>query len=381
MYKAAYVLVDLPAPGDDDEAPVSLAAQTAQGLLDPYLVLYEPSQVVNWELDSYGNLEWVVIRIQVADQEFLGDAQTLTYWYYFDRQRVALYQRVDKPNERSQDDSATASLAAGYPRPHAMTRLNRVPVRRVEVPAGLWLANRVYLQLLNHLNLENSLDFGLFQSNLAMLVIKGEYEEPVANSEVGYHHLPADGTMEYLEPAGTSFKISQERADQIEERIYKACYLQDQARTNRSTPTVQSGISKQMDKTPSRDALCGLGDLLRPNMQGVYQDVLELRGFGDITVDIRGLDFSDKATAEDMDLLEKSQVIEVNSQRYEREVAKKLVRLALPDVNPETLDAIDAEIDNNPTPSEVQAQQEEQQRADMLAKFSASFKGADQITQ
>jgi hypothetical protein len=185
--------------------------------------------------------------------------------------------------------------------------------------------------------------------------------------------------MYYLEPEGRSYAASQTRIDNLEERIYKACYLQDQARTNKSTPTAQSGISKAMDKTPSRDAMCALGDLIRGAMQAVYQDVLSVRGFPGIEADIRGLDFSDKASAEDLDLLERGQLIPVNSKTFEREVGKKAARVTLPDMNPDTLRVIDAEIDANPTPSEQQAAQEEQQRQDMIAKFSQSFSDAGAV--
>ena len=320
----------MPIPGDD---PASLGAQEKTGLLDPYLVFYDPRQVINWEEDPYGNLEWITIHIRASEQAFLEDKKEMDYWYYFDREQCALYERQVKMNEATFADAAVATLVEGYPRRHAMSDLKRVPIRKITVPKGLWLANRVYLPLLNHLNLDNSLDFGLFQSNLAQLVIMdgdaGTYEDgsvpggPPTSSEVGYHHLPHGGDMFYLEPEGKSYVASQQRIDNLEERIYKACYLQDQARTNRSTPTAQSGISKSMDKTPSRDAMSGLGEILRSNMEAVYQDVMTIRGFDDININIRGLDFTDKVTAEDLDLLEKSTIIEVNSPTYQREVQRR----------------------------------------------------------
>jgi hypothetical protein len=386
LYRSAYVLVDL--PGASDDAPLSLGAQVRTGRLNPFLAAYDPTSVVNWECDARGNLEWAVLYMRCVEQKILDHAKQVDYWYIFDRQQVALYEREVRSDENRTPEDATATLAAGYPRPHALADQNRVPLRKITVPKGLWLANRVYLPLLNHLNLDNSLDFGLFQSNLAQLVIEdgtmGNYEDKPASgapvsSEVGYHHLPNGGKMYYLEPEGRSYAASQTRIDNLEERIYKACYLQDQARTNSSTPTAQSGISKAMDKTPSRDAMCALGDLIRGAMQAVYQDALSVRGFTEIEADIRGLDFSDKASAEDLDLLERGQAIPVNSKTFEREVGKKTARVTLPDMNPDTLRVIDAEIDANPTPSEQQAAQEAQQRQDMIAKFSQSFSDAGAV--
>ena len=73
LYCAGYVLVDLPSPsGDDDASPRSLGQQQRAGLLNPYLVFYDPRQIINWECDAQGNLEWVVIYVRVREQEFLG---------------------------------------------------------------------------------------------------------------------------------------------------------------------------------------------------------------------------------------------------------------------------------------------------------------------
>lgn len=382
LYKDGYVLIDLPGPDPDSDAPapVSLAQQEQAGLLNPHLVFYPPAQVINWECDAYGNFEWVVIYARVEEQEFLEKPRKMDYWYYFDRTQCALYEReVKKEQERPEDDGAVATLAAGYPRPHALTPFNRVPLRKVSVPDGLWLAHRVYLPLLNHLNLDNGLDFGMLQSCLPQLVIKGSYEDPVVISPVGYHKIDADGDMFFLEPEGKSYKSAAERISHLEERIYRACYLMDQARTNSSTPTAQSGISKEQDKTPSRDALSGIGDVIRPAMQQVYSDVMAIRGFDDIEIDVRGLDFADKATAQDLDLLEQGSVIQVQSKRFEREVQKKAVRLQLTDANPEVLKVIDDEIDSSPTPSEQTALQKEQDQQAMVQKFAGSFKQAAQI--
>jgi hypothetical protein len=386
LFRKAYICLDTPGPPDGSEAPLTLQEQKASGALDPFLVLYTPRDVINWATDSYGNLEWIEIKIRIQDQEFLGDSKVTDYWYYFDRENVALYERELKTGDTVGTTNVggaeeMAQLAPGYPRRHAMAEKREVPIRLVALPEGLWLANRVFLPLVNHLNQDNALDFGLFQANLPQLVIEdgedgAQYEEPVTISAVGYHHMPHGGDMYFLEPEGKSFSASQQRIDNLEERIYKACYLTDQARTNRSTPAAQSGISKQMDKTPSRDALSGIGAIIRVAEQRIYTAALELAGFSNITPDIRGLDFSDKVTTEDMALIEQSSVVQVNSPLFEREIAKKNVRLSLPDANSETLDAIDKEIDTNPTPMEAQAQQQEAQRQAAIDQFSSSLQSA-----
>lgn len=378
LYQAWYVLIDLPMP-EDGPPPTSRMDQASRGLLDPYLCAYEPSSVLNWQTDEHGNLDWLVIKLTQQDQAFLQDSVTVDYWYYIDREQIALYERQQKasatPIDQQSKDQAT--LVPGYPRKHVFSGQNRVPVRKLEVPKGLWLANRAYLMLMNHMNLESALDFGLNKANLAQLLIKGQFDDQVKLSEVGWIHMadPA-GDVKWLEPEGKSFKTSIERLDSIEERVYKACFLSAQAKTNRSTPTAQSGISKLADMLPARDVLTALGNILKAGMQGVYQDAIDVRGF-DLEIDIRGFDFEDKLTAERIDALEKASILSINSTTFEREFQKEAARAALPDLNPETLTIIDSEIDTNPTPSEQAAQQAEEQQAKMLSGFNQQLSSVD----
>lgn len=374
--KKAFVLIDLPTPDPSVPAPVSLDEQQKSGQLNPYVVLYSASQVINWETDRYGNLEWCIVTVTNEEREPFKEPLTVDYWYYFDALQVACYRCAHKDKFADED---MAMLVDGYPRGHAMTNVGRIPVRKIEVPDGLWLANRVGLPLLNHLNLDNAYDFALFQSALAQLVITGTFDDNLTLSEVSYLKLNTGDTATYLEPEGHAYESIDKRLEGLEERIYKACYLMDQARSNKATPASQSGISKQQDKTPSRDALSGFGDVIRPAMELVYQDMLAIRGFSAIAPDVRGFNYQDKAGMDEMDALEKSTIVDIQSDTFRRERDKKLVRIALPDMNPETMAVIDGEIDKNPTPEGAAALQQEQQQAKLQQGFDASFKGAEQI--
>jgi hypothetical protein len=382
LHKSAYVLIDLPTPDPNAPAPINLAQQEGQGLLDPFLVLYTPSQVINWETDRYGNILWCIVHVVVEEREAFEKPSIVDYWYYFDSEEVACYQAVRKGasgNGQAHGETELAQLVEGYPRKHAMSNLHRIPIRKVEVPDGLWLANRVFLPLLDHLNMDNAYAYGLFQSAIAQLVISGNYDDSVTLAEVSYLSLPAGTTASYLEPEGKAYKAISDRLQDLEERIYKACYLMDQARTNKATAAAQSGLSKQMDKTPSRDALAGLGDVIRPAMQVVYRDVLAIRDFSGVTPDVRGFDFEDKAGVEELDFMISASQLEIQSDTYRRERDKKAGRRVLSDANPEVLAAMDKEIDTNPTPEAAAADALAKQQAAQAASFTQDMRGADQI--
>jgi len=375
LNRAAYVLIDLPSPDDGDAPALSLGEQQQSGALDPFLVLYTPAQVINWECDRYGNLEWCIIAVSNEERVAFKPCVTVDSWYYFDRQEVACY-RATRQDEKVGEDQK-ANLVTGYPRKHAMSDLNRIPVRRIEVPEGLWLANRVFLLLLNHLSLDNGYDFGLFQSAFAQLVISGNFDDSVVMGETSYLKLNTGDTAAYLEPEGHAYEAIDRRLQSLEERIYKSCYLMDQARSNRSTPTAQSGASKQQDKTPSRDALAAFGDIIRPVMQLVYADMLAVRGIENVVPDIRGFDFEDRADAQDLQTDMQAMAIDIESDTYRRERDKDFAQKRLPDANKETLTKIFGEIDTNPTPEAAAQALQEAQQAQQIDKFTASFQGAD----
>jgi hypothetical protein len=358
LFRSSYVLVDRN-PVDEDFP--SLAAQQAAGALDVHLVRYDPSQVINWETDDQGNLEWVLIATTDCEREFPGITKVYDRWYYFDRTQCAVYEALRKDSNAKTEN---ASLVQGYPRAHALSAKNRVPVRCIALPDGLWLGNRSYLPACTHLDLVNALDWGIFNGCLPTLYIKGEYKDSVDRSEIGFIGLDTDGEIGYVEPSGKTFELAMKQIDTTREELYRQCYLQALARSTKATAAAQSGFSKEMDMAPGKDVLNGLGDCLRTGLTGVLMDVADARNEENLSFVVKGLEFTDN----DQDIINRYELF--LGQRLgpttEKEVKKMMVRLALKDADEELLQKAEGEIDAMPMDDEA-AQQELQQR------ISASF--------
>jgi len=363
QYQHTYVLTDLPTTGI--ETPMaSLADQKASGALNPYLVLYDPRQVINWETDSYGNLLWVVIATTTEQQQFAKPSELTDRWYYFDRTSYAVYEAVRKDRSKKQEVARLADSG-----PHALADKGRVPIRRLAVPDALWLANRVYLHALAHLNTENALDWGIKQGCLPVLWVKGDFEEGPVRSEVGYIQVPDNGDIGYLQPDSSSFEIADKRLGGIREEMYRQLCLQAQGRSSSASASSQSGYSKEMDLHPSRDVLNGLGDILRAGLCGIFRDVADAHADPDLDADIRGFSFDETDEAGELakfDMFMESDLA-VASPTLDREMKKKQARVMLPDARPELQNTIDAEIDAAPTKKDIQEQQQQQQ-ADQMAQ-------------
>ena len=362
VYGASWILSDL--PDSAGAAYTSLAQQEAAGALDPVILTYDPTCILNWKTDDYGNVLWAVLKVQTFESELLGATKIRDCWYLYTPHEVVAYAVVYDTGAVASAKDKEALLVPGYPRRHALSDEARVPLRRCQAPEGMWFGNRVMLPLLKHLNMENALDWQILQSSLAMLAVFGPYDDTPTMSEVSWLHFPDKETRaEWIEPEGKAMETHRARLAELREDIYRSCYLIDQARSNKATPAAQSGISKEQDKAPSKDAQEGFGDNLRTDMQGVLDDVLTIRGYVDIQADVRGFDFSDKGGAEDVEFISAIRSENVQSDTFDKELQKKLIRIPLSDANPAVFAAIDKEIDAAPTKSEIDALAAQQQQA------------------
>jgi hypothetical protein len=111
-----------------------------------------------------------------------------------------------------------------------------------------------------------------------------------------------------------------------------------------------------MDMAPSTDILNGFGQLFRTFFQQVLGDVLLIRGIKDAKIDVQGLDFDSADDLGDVELTQALLDMEIPSPTLTALLRKRLARRFLRNADPETtLKKIDKEIDNAPTPEQIQA--------------------------
>jgi len=382
LYKCAYVLVDTPR----DDGSKTLREQKQKGVLDqfgrpsPYLVTYSPVSVINWDCDQYGNLDWCVLAYQDTTRQFVQTQKVVDTWYYFDRQIFLKYQRVRKPGESEitkVDETDRATLVdAGK---HAMSQAGVVPLLKFEVPDGLWLTNRAYLPVLDHLNQDNSYGWALYMANLAMPVVTSDQDIKPQLSETGFIQLPTGAKYEWSEPEGRSFQRSAERVRELREEIFRAMYLSYQGRTSNATADGASGASKEMDMMPAQDVMNEYGDVIIAAAQQLMDAVAQARGDLAVRSDVRGMKFGKTASLEQIQKTEAVLSLGVPSDTFEKEVYKQSAAEYLPDANPETMEKINDEIDAAPSDEEkeqAQAKQRQQQYAQSMTQAVAAFNQA-----
>ena len=383
LYRTAYILCDLPHP---EIQPQTRADEKELGLDDPYLVTYSPRDIINWANDEYGNLKWIVIKIQSESGDFLGNYEILTRWYYFDRTSFQIYEEKRARQEAgtnnlilydpagkevTQEDTREADLIAEGD--HALASENRVPVVRAEVPEEMWMANRVYLQLLDHFNQDNSYAWALFNSNLAMPVIYSDRElKSITVSEVAFLQLGEKDRFEWTEPNGHSFEFSEKRLQALREEVYRSLWLQAQGRSSAATPSAQSGYSKELDMTPSNDVLNRFGDVIRAAMQQTGENISIMHGQKATSWDVYGFKFETKPVTESVAVAQEMSDLGVfaASPTLEREAMKSVANDFLEDRNDEIKNTVENEIDTSPTSVERDAIQQQQQQQAFAKSFN-----------
>ena len=342
LFGISYVLIDLPSA---EVNPVTMEDERQLGLRDPYLVLFNPVNVLDWKNDREGNLVWIKAKFTSTERDdFLGKVETVDRWYYYDREKFSVYERRTREGETAPLFATNTSNGT-----HSLSKYNCVPVVRITFQKRLWLANRVYLALKDHLNQDNTLSWALFMSNLAMpVVITDDDVSELTQTEAGFIKLSSGSSYTWSEPEGKSNQQSASRLESLREEIFRSMYLQAQGRSMRATPAMQSGRSKELDMAPVRDVLCGMADVVVSAMQNCLAMVRDARNDSGYESDVRGPEFYEEMTTDEVFAFSASLQVKVPSDTFEREMYKKFVRSWMPDMNPEVRQKMDDEISSGP---------------------------------
>jgi hypothetical protein len=374
-YGAGWILTDVQVLQDGEEPPKTLEDERRRGLRDPHLALYTPLNVINWQFDERGKMKWAVVKTEETEQDFLEKPEIVSTWYYYDRETFRVYEDRRSPEEQirvATDDTGRTAKLLRKGR-HALADVKKLPLRRVMLSEGLWLANRAYLLLVDHLNQDNTLAWSLFMSNLAMPIIIGDVDPgSMTSSETGYYIFPAGTEYKWSEPDGRSFIHSAKRVEYLREECFRSMSLQAQGRSMKATPAMQSGRSKILENSPAKQTLSGMGGDVRRHMQDVLCDVKDARHEPKIEPDVRGFQFQDDMSTEEVFAVNSVLNIGIPSKTLEKYLLKKVAKAWMRDANRKELVKAYEEIDAGPLLKDIRKQEEE----DKAGKVADSMRRA-----
>jgi len=328
---SSYVVVDFPR---GNGPVISRAEEDAAGVSRAYLMNYDADEVINWNYDETGGLEWVVIRTSCLQQSKVTDAkwEKETRWIYYDRETFQIYRKGG-------EDRGIELVDEGS---HGLASLHRVPVFQLKVLEGLWLMNKAALLQLEHFNKSNALSWALTMGLFASPVIYSDKEWNQIVGESYYIQLGSQDRFGWTEPEGKVYQLAANNLASLKDEIYRVCYLMNQAG---SSSARQSGLSKQLDFGTTEEVLRAYGTAVKEAMKQVLWAIAAARQDG-LTIDVAGMDeFDIDEFGTELDDAKKLLDLGIGSPTLKKQVFKRLALKYLCDARQEVKNQVVAEIE------------------------------------
>jgi len=335
-----YIVVDFPRV----TVPVANRAQEdAIGKSRAFLADYAPDEVINWNHDANGQLEWVVLRTSHLRQaETASDTwKRETRWIYYDRETFRIYRSALEPTGPS---GGIDIVDEGR---HGLAAQRRVPLFQMRVSDGLWLMNKAALLQLEHFNKSNALAWALTMGLFATPVIYSEREWSQIVGESYYIQLAPEDRFGWTEPEGHVFQIAADNLERLKDEIYRVCYLMVQAGGTSSSLSSQSGLSKQRDFGITQEVLRAYGDVIKHTMKQILCAIEIARQDG-LTIDVAGLDEFDIGDfSVELDDAKKLLDLGIHSDTLKKQLFKKLAFKYFCDIRQDVKNQMADEIDRS----------------------------------
>ena len=332
---ASYVVVDFPLA---DRAAQTRAEEDAMGRSRAYLVDYGADEVINWDYDPRGGLDWAVIRTSWLRQAKVEDgrAERETRWMYYDRENFRIFRRTGESGRIELVDEGR----------HGLAGLKQVPVFEVTISDGLWLMNKAALLQLEHFNKSNALSWALTMGLFAMPVVYSDREWNQIVGESYYIQLGPEDKFGWTEPEGKVYQIAADNLSQLKDEIYRVCYLMSQAGAGGAGGASQTALSKQLDFQTTEEVLRAYGDSLKGTMRQVLNAIAGARQDG-VEISVTGLDeFDIQDLGSELDNAKKLLDLGVGSGTLKKEIYKRLALQYLCDARQEIKNQVVDEIEN-----------------------------------
>lgn len=331
------VAVDFPRA---ERPAANRAEEEALGLSRAYLVKYGAEELINWDRDSEGNYEWVVLRTRGLRLREPGAGAWIreTRWIYYDKESY----EIQQAEENKEGPGRRQVVSRGR---HGLAKLRQVPLFELRLTEGLWLMNKAALLQLEHFNKSNALSWALTMGLFAMPVVYSERDFKQIVGESYYIQLGPEDRFGWTEPEGKVYQIAMDNLIRLKDEIYRVCYLMTQAGGGLARNVPQSGLSKQRDFNITQEVLRGYGDAVKDVLKRVLRAIARARE-DDVEIGVSGLDEFDIGDfAAELEEAERLLGLGIRSKTLRKQVLKKLALKYLCDVRQEVKEQIAAEIE------------------------------------
>jgi hypothetical protein len=280
--------VRLHIPGDGGDAPTDLAAYEARKLGDAWLERLEPGCLLDWEADEAGRLRWAITheterrRIGIADMR----KHVVETWEYLTPESVETYRLeydVDKPPQPEQEVPRVANDP---------NRFGAVPLVCLDLPIGLWVANRLKSPQLAMLRKVSALAWSLSATAFAMPVAKVNDPEQFMSQVTGSGYeivIRRDEEWGWEAPPTGHFEALDREIKTTKDELFRIAHQMALGVENNAAAIGRTADSKASDNEITRVVLVSFSRLVKEAIERALDLISRARG-EKLTWSVEGLD-------------------------------------------------------------------------------------------
>jgi hypothetical protein len=341
--QSAWWILDFPAPSE--EAPRDLAEYRKLGLGDVTLRPFAREQILDWQRDERGNLLWLVAHEMCTIKDAPGaDRLIQERWWILDRETVTLY-GVEYDKNRPPNDHDTIEKL--YVRSHPC---GRVPAVQLELPKGLWIANRVADAQIEHFRLTAANSWNIKQTCYSMPVFKlqsnGEGHIPPTMGAGYFIAIGTEESADWIAPPTSHLDTVGQEIRYQKDELFRIVHQMSLGVDNNAATVGRSAASKIADAEAIRVILRSYGEEVREALEDTLDLVSMARG-NRLEWAVEGLESFNSLDPEILiDLLERALAIGIPSKAFKVEAKSRAAEALLPGLGSEDQKVIREEIES-----------------------------------
>lgn len=334
-------ICELPDPGT--APPLSRADWEDRGLGAAKLCELDPDDIYDWECDESGELLWAITHSKTKPRENPRQRRRIVRetWRIYDATSIETYEVEYDPEERKLDPEDEIELVDT--RAHGF---KRVPLVSLAMPPGLWVADHIADDQVEHFQLSSGLGWSIRRTCYAMPVFKLKDETSAPTMGAGYYlKIGTEESVEWATPDTAPFDVIGSRLDSIKDEIYRVSNQMALGVDNNAAAVGRSAESKSEDASATDVCLKAYAKPVREAIERTYQMIAEARE-DDLAWRIEGLDkfnLTDAGTV--LANASTVQQLGIPSETLNTELFAAAADAALPDLPQEKKDKIRSEIE------------------------------------
>lgn len=328
-------------PGADIE-PRNRVEWEQQGLGRATLKHYCAEEILDWEVDSAGELLWLIATEKETRRESPSASRGTIRenFYVYTRETIEVYRVEYEANREPAPEAELTPIVV----PHGM---GKVPVVMICLPAGLHLTDKIAsLQIANLKARAKAAWSSNVSANSVPVLFSDSDDISKAFGKGHAIHLGKDDKFDWTTPPADHFEMLAGEVKNTKDELFRAANLNHLGQENNSYSLVRSGLSRMLDADAGHVTLRSYGFLIREAAERTYSLISKGRGEEHrwTAAGFEHLDDADIATLSEV--ATKIEKITIPSETFRKEFAKRIALQALRDLDEAKREQIEKEIDS-----------------------------------